>query len=175
MKAKIKITEDTVTDYLNKLSEFTSDTPNNRRFIRDAGQEMHYEYIEPLMPKWNPNLMFSPLEADNQTIDISTGMTSIELLYTGFTETAKMRQLPKGVWWEFGDKLRNILERDYAYYQETGQDPIAAEFEGHWYARDGTKAYANQFHHKTMAYLDRLMHLEKWQGTKKIYLEDYIE
>lgn len=175
MEAKLTITEDTVTEYLNKLDELSSDVSNNRRFIRSAGQEMHFDYIAPLMPKWNPNLMYSPLEPDNQIIDISDGLTTIELIYTGFTEDAKMNALPKGVWSEFGDKTQGILERDYAYYQETGDDPIADNFEGHWFATRGTLRYNDMFRLKTIAYLNKLTHLEKWKGAKKVHLEDYIE
>ena len=175
MKAKFEIIENTVTDYLNKLDELANDEGNTRRFLKDSAQEMHFEYIEPLMPKWNPNLMYSPLEPEHQIVKISKGVSSIELLYTGFTEEAREGDLPKGVWSEFGDKFTGTLERDYALYQETGQDPIAPDFAGHHFVKRGTHNYLNQFYTKTDAYLDRLMHLEQWQKNWYVSLYDYME
>lgn len=167
--------EETVTDYLTKLDELTSNKSNITSFLRDASHELHFRYIEPEMPKWNPNLMYSPLEPRHNVVDIGGGKDSIRLIYTGFTEAAEERDLPKGVWSEFGDKVQGILHRDYAFYQETGEDPIAPDFEGHWYVKKGTANYANEFHYKTMAYLDRLMHLEGWNRTSQhIDLDDYI-
>lgn len=173
---KFDIEEDTVTPYFEKLIELSSSETNKKTFLKDAGHELHFRYVEPKMPKWNPNLLYSPLEKRHQFFDVDEERSSLELLYTGFTETAKMRALPEGVWSEFGDKAQGILKRDYAYYQETGEDPIAPEFPGHRYVGEGTANYATEFHYKTMAYLDRLMHLEKWQRQSQfVDLYDYME
>lgn len=170
------VEEDTVTKYLNELIKLSSDESNKKRYLGDAGYELHFRYIEPEMPKWNPNLMYSPLEKRHQIFDNDEEHSSLELLYTGFTEEAERRVLPEGVWSEFGDKTQGILQRDYAVYQETGQDPIADEFPGHHFVRKGTSNYTTEFHYKTMAYLDRLMHLEKWQRQSKfVDLYDYME
>ena len=176
MTVEFDIIEDTITEYLEKLTELSTGEDNRKRFLKDAGHELHFRYINPEIPKWNPNLMYSPLEKRHQNFKIGDGVSSLELLYTGFTETAEMGELPVGVWSEFGDKSQGILERDYAYYQETGEDEIAPDFAGHHYVGKGTANYSTEFHYKTMAYLDRLMHLEHWKRQSEfVDLYDYME
>ena len=176
MNHKLEIVEDTVSKYLDELYELSNSEDNTNRFLKDAGHELHFRYVEPLMPKWNPNLMYSPLEKRHQIFDINSEISSLELLYTGFTESAEMNDFPKGVWSEFWDKTQGILQRDYAFYQETGDDPIAEDFEGHHFVQEGTSNYTTEFHYKTMAYMDKLMHLEKWQRQAEyVDLYDYME
>lgn len=175
MSPKFEIVEDTFSSYLNKLIELVCDENNSRNFIKDAGAEMHFRYIEPEMPKWNPNLMYSPLESRYQKTKISDESIMLDLIYTGFTETAEMGALPEGVWSEFGDKNTGTLERDYALYQETGKDEIAPDFAGHHFVQKGTYTYSTEFHYKTMVYIDKLMRLERWQRqSNPIDLYDYM-
>ena len=166
--------KENVTNYLDKLDELSSNEPNIRRFLKDVAQELHTEYIEPIMPKWNPNLMYSPMEREHQIINISPSTYSLELIYTGYTEKEESGDI--NVWSDFaegGDPSTHHLERDYAFYQETGYDPIAPIFAGHAYVARGTAAYSTAMYNKTMAYADRLMHLEKWEGAVFIDLYDY--
>ena len=166
--------QENVSKYLDKLDTLSTDASNTKRFLKDVGQEMHLEFIEPLMPKWNPNLMYSPLEREHQIVKTSSTLSSLELIYTGFTELEEGGEI--NVWSEFaehGNPATHHLERDYAFYQETGYDPIAPVFGGHGYVAKGTAAYSTQMNYKTMAYLDRLMHLEKWEGAVFIDLYDY--
>lgn len=167
--------KENVTKYLEQLEDLSTNKTNKRNFLKDSAQEMHFDYIEPRMPRWNPNLMLSPVESKNQKIDISEDKSIMMLTYTGFTEEAIDGNLPKGVWSEFGDKYTKTLERDYAYYQETGEDEIADDFEGHHYVEFGTKAYLNQFYAKTQAYSDSLLNLEPWSKSWKVDLYDYME
>jgi len=178
MNLDVTIVENSTLTYLEKLEELSADEDNKKRYIKDAGHELHFRYIEPEMPKWNPNLMYSPLEKEHQDYSIDSNISTLELLYTGFTETAQMNALPLGVWGEFGDKAQGILQRDYAFYQETTIDPIADPkgARSPHFVKKGTANYATEFHYKTMAYLDRLMHLEKWQRQSEfIDLYDYME
>jgi hypothetical protein len=52
-------------------------------------------------------------------------VSSIEIMYTGERIEEYTSSIPPKVWWEFGDKDTGTLERDYAFFQETGIDPIA--------------------------------------------------
>lgn len=177
MSIKFNVVEDNLSEYLDQLKELVYNKENNTAFLRDAAHEMHFRYIKPLMPEWNPNLIFSPMESQNQEINVDVGLSKIELRYTGFTQQAKERILPEGVWSEFGDKVQGILERDYAFYQETGEDPIAPpEGAKHkFFIKKGTATYNTEFHYKTMAYVDRLMHLQGWKRVSKYYdLDDYM-
>lgn len=176
--AKITIVEDTVTEYLQRLATLSADETNTKNFLRDASSELHFRYIAPRMPKWNPNLIHSPIEPEHQLFEGAVEKSVIELLYTGFTEDANDNLLPKGVWSEFGDKSQGILERDYAYFQETGKDPIAdADDAKHkFFVKTGTSDYNTEYHYKVDAYLDRLMHVERWQRTSRfIHLYDFEE
>ena len=185
MKSKFTIVEDTVTPYLEKLYEFTSDPFNHEAFLKDAAQELHFDYIEPLMPKWNPNLMFSPLEQENQVFKPDGGLATLDLIYTGKTEMAEEREWDKDennlykVYWEFGDKFTGELHRDYAYYQETGQDDIAKNFGGHHFVKRGTSNYLNQYHARVQAYADSLLRGNNWKTEARIdrfdYVDDYLE
>ena len=170
--------QENVTEYLTKLTELVSDESNTVNFLKDAGSELHFRYIEPNMPKWNPNLMYSPLEPDHRKTEVNEDKSFIELLYTGFTESAKMNDLPEGVWSEFGDKAQGILERDYAYFQETTKDPVAEpkDAKSPFFVKTGTATYTTEFHYKTMAYVDQLMQLKRWRRVTVFRdLYDYME
>lgn len=174
---KFKIKEDTITDYLKQLDELAHNTTNQKRFLKTAASEMHFDYIEPLIPKWNPNLMYSPLEEDNQIYKISNNFSSIELIYTGFTDREFEREgngLFK-VYSEFGDKYTGELYRDYAFYQETGFDWDAPHFEGHHYALLGTQTYQAQYYMTVLYYLDDVMNLKPHKNRKFVDLYDYEE
>ena len=171
---KLSIKENTISGYLDKLEELTADTTNQKLFLQDAAQEMHFNYIEPLMPTWNPNLIFSPLEKKNQIYSSNGEQSILELVYTGFTEEARHDEL-EHIYWEFGDPYEHYLERDYALYQETGIDELAPTFEGHHFVEKGTQNYLNQYHDRTRAYADSLLHLNKWGTEARIGRSSYME
>lgn len=182
---KFKIKEDTITEYLDKLGEAAEDTSNQKRFLQDAAQELHMDYIEPLMPTWNPNLIFSALEKKNQDFTSEGALSILKLVYTGFTEEARHDGL-ENIYWEFGDPYEHILDRDYAFYQETGYDEFAESentkaptFKGHHFVKKGTESYLNRYHDRTRAYADTLLHLSDWSTETRIgrtsYMEDWFD
>ena len=171
---KVRIVKETVTDYLAKLEELATDTSNQKRFLQDSAQEMHFDYIEPLMPKWNPNLIFSPLERENQIFSTEQGYSILELVYTGFTEEARHEEL-EHIFWEFGDPIDHVLYRDYALYQETGVDEVARNFEGQHYVEMGTGAFLNRYHDRTRAYVNTLLHLEEWGTETRVSRTSHME
>lgn len=181
---KVRVVKETVTDYLAKLEELATDTSNQKRFLQDSAQEMHFDYIEPLMPKWNPNLIFSPLEKNHQIFSSEGQYSSLELEYTGFTQEAIHGELEE-IFWEFGDPYEHILERDYAYFQETGEDDVFDYSKSNYrpthlhYVQRGTDAFLNRYHDRARTYAVSLLHLEEWgtetRVSKSSYIDDYIE
>lgn len=166
--------KETVSDYLKKLDELAHNTTNQTRFLKTAASEMHFEYVEPLMPTWNPNLIFSPLERRYQKISSSETSSSIELIYTGFTEEEESYGLDK-IYREFVDASGRHLARDYAYYQETGADPDAPNFTGHHFVGRGTLMYQSQYYMSVLYYLDDVMNLKGHENRNFVDLYDYQE
>lgn len=148
MKTKIQITEDTITEYMDFIWEsFNKNAPRelekqSRLLVGEYGDE-HDGYIAPNMATarygdFNPNLFMSGQEQDYwkhygssnpHGIMGQKDLIGIEILYTGMRLHENYGDDAK-VWWEFakdneGDPTERILGRDYAYYQETGLDPIA--------------------------------------------------
>ena len=177
---RVRVVKETVTDYLAKLEELATDTSNQKRFLQDSAQEMHFDYIEPLMPTWNPNLIFSPLEKDHQIFSTENGFSALELEYTGFTQEARHEEL-EHIFWEFGDPIDHVLERDYALFQETGEDEVFDYSKSHYrpthlhFVQRGTDAYLNRFHDRTRAYAMSLLHLEKWGTETRVSKTSYME
>lgn len=181
MKAKLTIVRDSFSSYLEAVYRTVSDPSNDEAFLKNAAQELQFDYIDPLMPKWNPNLMFSPLERKNNHFSTTGGKSTLELVYTGFTEEARHEGLEK-IYWEFGDPYEHILERDYAYYQETGVDKFAPKpdqeaprFKGHHYVKRGTERYLNRFYERTQAYAMALLQNDKIQSEDRIGRQGYID
>lgn len=181
MKAKLTIVRDSLSNYLEAVYRTVSDPSNDEAFLKNAAQELQFDYIDPLMPKWNPNLMFSPLERKNNHFSTTGGKSTLELIYTGFTEEARHDGLEK-IYWEFGDPIEHILDRDYAYYQETGVDKFAPtkdkeapRFEGHHYVKRGTHRYLNRYYERTQAYAMALLQNDKIQAEDRIGRQGYID
>lgn len=179
MKAKLTVTEDTLTPYFEELYRLVSDEDNAQNFLRDSAAELHFEHIEPLMPDWNPNLKISPMEHEHQIYRQEGERHIFDMIYTGFTQEEKMG-LEK-VFAEFAmdfDPATKRLSRDYAYFQETGEDEVVdpkryTPQHTHFVKR-GTASYTTQFHYKAMAYANQLLHLERWQRTSHYQsLEDW--
>lgn len=167
MNSNINVEADGVIDYFEKLEALANDKSNIQNFLRDAGYDLHQRYIRPLMPTWNPNLIYSPMEPEHQIFEIGE-VSSLDLLYTGFTRIEKAGKL-RHLFKEFavnGDIFSGHLERDYAFFQETGIDhkvnPHKYQPTHLHFVERGTKEFETEFHYKTMAYLDKLMHLERW-------------
>lgn len=180
MNFNIHFEADGIIDYLDKLEALANDKSNIQNFLRDAGYDLHRRYIRPIMPKWNPNLVYSPLEPEHQIFEMEEGISSLELLYTGFTRFERAGKL-RLIFKEFAvneDIFSGHLERDYAFFQETGIDhkvsPNKYKPTHLHFVERGTKEFETEFHYKTMAYLDKLMHLERWDRVNpNITLYDY--
>lgn len=164
MKNKMRITieEDTVTEYLTKLLDHFQGS--QEVILDNLANELSHKFIEPYVPKWNPNLYESGENPNYWFKNISMERSTVEVLYTGFTEFAEYMD----VFFEMGgySTLRPAtLQRDYAYYQETGRDifhgsyPEAPPFEGHHYVQKGTADYSNFMANSIEKYMNQIMKL----------------
>lgn len=132
--AEIVVTEDTFTDYLNELEKhFNShkDTLNYafaRSIVGNYGS-MNGKIARLMSTDFNPHLYATGQDENLWKHTIEEGMSIIEIMYTGMHLHEEYPVGKARVWWEFGKYARggtdDVLERDYAWYQETGQDPIA--------------------------------------------------
>lgn len=140
---KLKITEDTITEYMDFIwNSFNKNAPRElkkqaRLLTGEEGDEGD-GYIAPNMTvskfgEFNPNLFMSGQEEEFWKLYSNSNpyglmgvkdTHSIEIIYTGMRLNRNYGDDAK-VWSEFGDKAAGRLERDYAYFQETGLDPIA--------------------------------------------------
>ena len=174
--------EDNMSEYLNKLEELAQDKTNTTNFLKDILNEAHTEHIAPKMPQWNPNLINSPMEPEHQTVEIEEGKSSIELLYTGFTHKERTEGLDL-VFWEFAvdyKKSSRHLARDYAYFQETGDDDFVSAVSPRYqpqhlhFVQEGIEEYTPITRERMSEYVQKLLHLEKWQRkTQPWHIEDW--
>lgn len=128
------ITDDTLTDYLNELEKHFQAHKEllNYEFARSivgnygstGGKIAHL-----MSTDFNPYLYTSGQDESFWKKTVDEGISIIEIMYSGMH---LHEQYPVGkarVWWEFGKYARggrnDVLERDYAWYQETGEDKIA--------------------------------------------------
>ena len=80
--------------------------------------------------EFNPNLHLSGQDQSKWKITHDDDLHSLMVTYTGMTLYEYYGVEEAKVWWEVaegneGNPRDRILERDYAFYQETGIDPIA--------------------------------------------------
>lgn len=168
-----KIKEDTITDYLNELESLIEE--EKPQLLNTLMREVvGYPYsfggfVAPLMStKWNPFLYSSGQDSSMWHGEIGE-VSRLETVYSGM----KLHQLfdkPK-VWSEFAtpetknqsDPRKRKLARDYAYFQETGIDPIAdPRYAKHKHAvEEGFAASTNHVIAETGKYVERLMQLQK--------------
>lgn len=150
-----QITGDTTTEYLDKLlTEFNEGSDD---LLEDIAYEVVAEITE-FAPSWNPNLLESGDDMDNWSYTHRPGLHTLEILYTGFTPKAESRDLKKGVWWEFGDPSERELKRDYAYFQETGIDPVAKpeKAKSKFFVKRGTVASAANVYELVEEYFEMI-------------------
>lgn len=179
-KFEFKIDNEDIMEYLNKLEELVNDKSNIRNFLKDTGYELHEDYILPLMPDWNPNLLNSPMEARNQIIDFEKGNQSLTLIYTGKTYEEETTGLDN-VFWEFAvnwNPHSRHIRRDYAFFQETGidsiVDPKVYQPSHLHFVKHGTENYEPIFQERSAEYIDRLLHLQRWERKNApLFVYDY--
>ena len=111
---EMKVTKDTLSEYMDKLIVAVND--NKEKFLRQEA-DVFAEY--PAI-----GLMYGTLQESldkNRIYKDYGGLSEIDVLYTG--------TLAKHSWSEFRDDgdTSKPPDRDYAFYQETGQDRVASE------------------------------------------------
>lgn len=161
--------KDTLTKYINDVIKLVDDESNTRKFLETTGQELHFNNISEFIPQWNPNLIMSPMERDNQIYEVSNELSVLELVYTGFTRREELID----VWWEFSDDMEQMrkpdereLERDYAYYQETGIDSIAnPKGGGKAYVFYGTHTYSSTYKLRVNELMYNWLRLKRWKSS----------
>lgn len=187
MAVKVKVTKDTVTTYLDTLTERYDATEKYHlkslaHVLTGKGNgsitSKEKGTIGLLLSKWNPNLYLSGQEEDRWLFEQSKGKSSVTVNYTGMTYERRYDDDEFQVWWEFSKEIREgfsiyevmyqmdpeerTLARDYAYYQETTYDPIA---DPRWVRRPhairrGTEAGAGLIFEKSEEYLHNLINLK---------------
>ena len=139
MKAKVTVTE-TVSEKMDLLQQqFEDDVEEILQKLADAvtgTDEDDFAPIPSLMStEFNPNLYMSGQERRHRFVKKSKNQSVITIVYTGM-DLHEIHGDDAKVWWEFAEDLETDpkyrkLERDYAYYQETGMDPIAEYSDAH--------------------------------------------
>ncbi|MBO6273020.1 hypothetical protein J6O48_09630 [bacterium] len=142
MKVKLTVKE-SLTEYFETIQANMEE--NKDKQLRIMAKELVGEYddpddgyIAPLMStKFNPNLFLSGQDEDNWRVSHEASQlmgghqaSIIEIMYTGLKLYDIYGIDEAKVWWEFAkdqepDPEERVLERDYAFFQETGIDPIA--------------------------------------------------
>ena len=177
MNLKAEVIEDTVTEYLDFIvNSFDENAPKElkeqaRLLVGDEGDETG-GFIAPLMStNYNPNLFISGQMEESWNLTTSSNpygimgehdTLGIEIMYSGLKYYSLYGDDDK-VWWEFAEYNSNSetkkLARDYAFYQETGLDPIAkpknARHKGA--IAKGTKAASGELLNHSARYLKAIM------------------
>ena len=155
MKAHFDIVDETFTGYLEELQ---NGLPDEMEYIlREASYEAtgHEGEEDGTIPHYmsttfNPNLFLSGQEETNHIYDITERKSTIEMIYTGMELDLNLGDDARR-WWEFSENFDPTLalERDYAYYQETGRDPVAKpndarhKYAIEWGMRDAARPILN--------------------------------
>lgn len=130
-----EVTEN-LSKYVDYLEKEIKNTSRDEKVLKEMAEEF-VDIVSEVIPTWNRNLIASGANPERWNIFSKENLTELEIIYTGMTgpggAAPSPKDLPQGVWWEFGDKATKTLKRDYAYYQEFGIDEIAENFEGHHY------------------------------------------
>lgn len=163
--------EDNLTDYLTELESHLD--AEREKFVGGLARKPVGTWGDPnegeitlLAPKWNPFLYTTGQNRLKWTIKLGE-KSSVEILYSAMkapnlntTYDDKTRR----VWWEFADDDNpKKLGRDYAYYQETGEDPIARpeDAKHKHFIRDGLEASFPEIKRAAGRYLMEIMNLRK--------------
>lgn len=128
--------QDNLTDYLDKLK--THFEKNKIILNEEFTRAVVGDYLNPnsghiakyMSTNFNPYLFTSGQDEHYWKFMSEEGMSSIEVLYSGMRLHDRYPVGKARVWWEFAEnpsvpKNQRRLARDYAWYQETGEDKIA--------------------------------------------------
>lgn len=143
---EMKVTKDTLSEYMDKLIVAVND--NKEKFLRQEA-DVFAEY--PDIGRMYYTLQES-LEKNRIYKDYG-GLSEIDVLYTG--------ALAKHSWWEFRDDhdMSKPPERDYAYYQETGEDKVAKDESAHhkWAIKFAVADFAEIYPYDVDEWLDEIL------------------
>ena len=125
---------------------------NRDKKVLETMAEDFVDIVNEVIPTMNPNLIYSGSNPETWNIFNEDNRTELEIIYTGFTGEGMGEPDDIYVWWEFGKYheggYSDILGRDYAYYQEFGQDKYAKSaktrapsFEGHHYVASAVGSF----------------------------------
>ena len=176
---KYELNDDEFIDYLNKLSKLMVEemphmsTSLMREIVGDFGSDEE-GFIPKSMGKWNYYLFTSGQNPKYWFGETSPELTTLSALYTGQDiNTYFGNELPEGIWWEFAKDpslppKQRELDRDYAFYQETGIDTVAKPRDArHKHSIEkGLKKSKSHLKSKTAEYLEKIIKLEKINHTK---------
>ena len=160
--------EETVTEGLEKLQEeFQGEIEFILRELayQATGKEEDTSApIPSLMGRWNPWLYMSGQEESARTYEHDGGIHRVIINYSGMRYEEMYTPEEFKPWWEFAEDFESyapeaILERDYAYFQETGRDSIADSKDAkHKYAIEwGMKAAARPIRDKLRSELETIL------------------
>lgn len=127
--------EETVTQGLTELQErISGEMENVLNELAYAATGYEGDTSAPIPSRmstdYNPFLFLSGQMKENRFVEVTSGKAEISIKYSGMGLEEELGSEAK-IWWEFAkdqeqDPYERELERDYAFYQETGSDPIAA-------------------------------------------------
>ena len=116
MKAKIVVTEDTVSEYFKRVTESMKAEQNN--MLYDMA-DILTEDISEVMPIEGGALMESGFDEKTWVITKTNHMNIISVLYSGEGSNYSWREFRED------EDTTKPPERDYAFFQETGKDKTA--------------------------------------------------
>lgn len=146
MKGKIVIQEDTFSEYLDYIynsfhENMSKELKRQARLLTgEEGDEDTGFIAKHMSTDFNPNLFISGQEeeywiiknASRTLVQGGGNVSSIEAVYTGMRLHETFPPGEARVWSEFSvDGAKYELERDYAFYQETGLDPYAPSWQAY--------------------------------------------
>lgn len=166
MMLKAIVTEDTFTEYLSYLQ--TRVEEEKPEMLRKMARRLVGNYDEPddgfiaplMSTDFNPNLFLSGQDEEYWEIGEKGDVSVLYVTYTGKRLHDLYAPGQAKVWSEFSvDGAKYELERDYAYYQETGHDSIAKSSDAkHKYAiKFGVLAGAYAVRESAGLYLNQIM------------------
>ncbi len=173
---RVEFAGDSIEEYFTKLKEhMDTEKPEMLNSLMTTIVGFPFSpmggYVAPRMGKWNPYLYSTGQDREYWEGEITDAESYLQAMWTGRDINHFFSGgLPKGIWWEFATEdswgkpaREKKLERDYAWYQETGQDPIAkpsdAKHKGA--IRRGIIASKDEVLRDAQDYLNRIIELQK--------------
>ena len=152
MNVKLIIQEDSVTPYLNDIENRLN--ASREEIIRTIGEKFATNAAADVAV-WTGNLSQSIDDPDNWHLTDDMEFMQLDIVFTGLADDFDD-------WWdEFRDESSPYGGRDYAYYQETGEDEKALPKDARqkWYVRknvEPSQRFANDLLEKEIRRIMRL-------------------